>query len=94
MTRYESADHPSTMPKDLEHVIYEKKGHVAYVTKNRRESRNALHSYAYALRGPGREVPCALQGRGFRMREMRRFYPNSATTPASSRIQGGAARKP
>ncbi len=36
------------MPKDLEHVIYEKKGHVAYVTINRPEVKNALHTYAYA----------------------------------------------
>jgi len=36
------------MPKDLQHVLYEKKGHVAYVTLNRPEVRNALHSYAYA----------------------------------------------
>jgi enoyl-CoA hydratase/carnithine racemase len=36
------------MPKNLEHVIYEKKDHVAYVTLNRPEVRNALHSYAYA----------------------------------------------
>jgi enoyl-CoA hydratase/carnithine racemase len=35
------------MPKDLKHVLYEKKGHVAYVTLNRPEVRNALHSYAY-----------------------------------------------
>src|SRR5215472_13888432 len=48
MPRYESPYDPSTMPKNLEHVIYEKKGHVAYVTINRPETRNALHSYAYA----------------------------------------------
>src|SRR5574341_2314198 len=48
MPRYESPYDPSTMPKKLEHVIYEKKGHVAYVTINRPEVRNALHSYAYA----------------------------------------------
>lgn len=44
MPRYESPYDPSTMPKHLEHVIYEKKGHVAYVTINRPEVRNALHS--------------------------------------------------
>ena len=48
MPRYESPYDPATMPKDLEHVRYEKKGHVAYVTINRPEVRNALHSYAYA----------------------------------------------
>jgi enoyl-CoA hydratase/carnithine racemase len=38
------------MPKDLKFVIYEQKGHVADVTINRPEVRNALHSYAYAER--------------------------------------------
>ena len=47
MPRYESPYDPATMPKDLKHVIYEKKGHVAYVTINRPEVSNALHSYAY-----------------------------------------------
>lgn len=47
MPRYESSYDPSTAPKDLEHVIYEKKGHVAYVTINRPQVRNALHTYAY-----------------------------------------------
>ena len=45
------------MPKKLDHVIYEKKGHVAYVTINRPEVRNALHSYAYAeLRSCWRDI--------------------------------------
>jgi enoyl-CoA hydratase/carnithine racemase len=45
------------MPKSLEHVIYEKKGHVAFVTINRPEVRNALHSYAYAeLRSCWRDI--------------------------------------
>ena len=48
MPRYESPYDPASMPKDLEHVRYVKKGHVAYVTINRPEVRNALHSYAYA----------------------------------------------
>src|SRR4029453_17369589 len=57
MPRYESPYDPSTMPKKLEHVIYEKKGHVAYVTINRPEVRNALHSYAYAeLRSCWRDI--------------------------------------
>jgi enoyl-CoA hydratase/carnithine racemase len=45
------------MPKNLEHLIYEKKGHVATVTINRPEVRNALHSYAYAeLRSCWRDI--------------------------------------
>ena len=44
MPRYESPYDPSTMPRKLEHVIYEKKGHVAYVTLNRPEVRNALNA--------------------------------------------------
>jgi enoyl-CoA hydratase/carnithine racemase len=48
MPRYESPYDPSTMPTNLEYVIYEKKGHVAYVTINRPEVLNALHSYVYA----------------------------------------------
>src|SRR3989475_11142308 len=57
MPRYESPYDPSTMPKTLEHVIYEKKEHIAYVTINRPEVRNALHSYAYAeLRACWRDV--------------------------------------
>lgn len=47
MPRYESPYDPALMPKNLEHVIYEKKGHVAYVTINRPEVMNALHTYAY-----------------------------------------------
>lgn len=46
--QYESTYDPSTAPSKLDHLIYEKKGHVAYVTINRPEVRNALHSYAYA----------------------------------------------
>ena len=47
MPRYESPYDPSSMPQDLEHIRYEKKGHVAYVTIDRPHVRNALHSYAY-----------------------------------------------
>ena len=48
MARYESPyDHATMAPKILEHLIYEKKGHVAYVTINRPEVSNALHTYAY-----------------------------------------------
>lgn len=46
--RYESPYDPKTMPRDLKYVIYEKKGHVAVLTLNRPEVRNALHSFAYA----------------------------------------------
>ena len=57
MPRYESPYDPASMPKNLEHVIYEKKGHVAYVTINRPEVRNALHSYAYVeLRACWRDI--------------------------------------
>jgi enoyl-CoA hydratase/carnithine racemase len=48
MPKYESLYDPSSAPRDLEHVVYEKKGHVAYVTINRPDRLNALHSYAYA----------------------------------------------
>lgn len=48
MPRYESPYDPSMMPRNLEHIVYEKKGNVAYVRINRPEVRNALHSYAYA----------------------------------------------
>jgi enoyl-CoA hydratase/carnithine racemase len=57
MPTYESPYDPGSMPKNLEHVIYEKKGHVAYVTINRPEVRNALHSYAYVeLRSCWRDI--------------------------------------
>ena len=48
MSRYESPYDSALMPKNLEHVVYEKKGNVAYVRINRPDVRNALHSYAYA----------------------------------------------
>ena len=57
MPRYESPYDPSTSPQNLEHVIYEKKGHIAYVTINRPDVKNALHSYAYAeLRSCWRDI--------------------------------------
>ena len=57
MTRYESPYDPATMPKDLTYVVYEKRGHVAYVTINRPEVRNALHSFAYVeLRSCWRDI--------------------------------------
>lgn len=57
MPKYESPYDPASMPKDLKFLIYEKKGHVAYVTINRPEVRNALHSYAYAeLRSCWRDI--------------------------------------
>jgi len=57
MPQYESPYDPSTSPKNLQHVIYEKKGHVAYVTIDRPDVKNALHSYAYAeLRSCWRDI--------------------------------------
>ena len=57
MPRYASPYDPSLAPKDLEHLIYEKKGNVAYVTINRPEVRNALHTYAYLeLRSCWRDI--------------------------------------
>jgi enoyl-CoA hydratase/carnithine racemase len=57
MAKYDSPYDPASAPKKLEHVIYEKKGHVAYVTINRPEVHNALHSYAYAeLRACWRDI--------------------------------------
>jgi enoyl-CoA hydratase/carnithine racemase len=47
MPSYDSPYDPDSMPRDLEYVIYEKRDHVAYVTLNRPEVRNALHSYIY-----------------------------------------------
>jgi len=57
MPRYESPYDPAAAPRNLEHVIYEKKGHVSYVTINRPDVLNALHSYAYAeLRACWRDI--------------------------------------
>jgi enoyl-CoA hydratase/carnithine racemase len=57
MPHYDSPYDPASMPRGLEHILYEKKGHVAYVTINRPEVRNALHSYAYAeLRACWRDI--------------------------------------
>lgn len=57
MPQYDSPYDPATMPKDLKYVIYEKKGHVAYVTINRPEVLNALHSFAYVeLRSCWRDI--------------------------------------
>ena len=42
MPRYESPYDPSSSPEGLEHLLYEKKGHVAYVTINRPAVRNAV----------------------------------------------------
>ncbi|BCB77887.1 crotonase/enoyl-CoA hydratase family protein [Phytohabitans flavus] len=57
MARYESPYDPASAPKDLEHIRYEKKGHVAYVTIDRPHVRNALHTYAYLeLRSCWRDI--------------------------------------
>jgi enoyl-CoA hydratase/carnithine racemase len=47
MVEYASPYDPDSAPRDLEHVVYEKRDHIAYVTINRPEVRNALHSFAY-----------------------------------------------
>jgi len=47
MVDYASDYDPAKAPKDLKYVIYEKRDHVAYVTINRPERRNALHTWAY-----------------------------------------------
>jgi enoyl-CoA hydratase/carnithine racemase len=47
MPRNESPYDPASAPKDLKYIVYEKKGHTAYVRINRPEVRNALHSFAY-----------------------------------------------
>jgi enoyl-CoA hydratase/carnithine racemase len=48
---------PNSAPKDLKFIDYEKKGHVAIVTINRPEVRNALHSWAYVeLRSCWRDI--------------------------------------
>jgi enoyl-CoA hydratase/carnithine racemase len=57
MPKYRNPYDPKSSPKDLKHLLYEKKGHVAYVTINRPEVRNALHSFAYAeLRACWRDI--------------------------------------
>lgn len=47
MPKYESPYKPSMMPKDLKFIIYEKKDHIAYLTINRPEVRNAMHTYSH-----------------------------------------------
>lgn len=47
MTDYENAYDPSMAPTDLEFIRYEKKDHIAYVTINRPEVLNALHTFCY-----------------------------------------------
>lgn len=47
MATYSSPYDPSSAPNDLEQVLYEKRGHVAYVTINRPEVRNALNTFSY-----------------------------------------------
>lgn len=48
MATYTPVYDPSSAPTDLENVKYEKRNHIAYITINRPDVRNALHSYAYA----------------------------------------------
>lgn len=47
MPRYTSQYDPASAPHDLEHLLYEKREHVAYVTINRPDRLNALHTFAY-----------------------------------------------
>jgi enoyl-CoA hydratase/carnithine racemase len=57
MSKLSSPYDAAQAPKDLKYVRYEKKGHVAYVTINRPEVRNALHSWAYIeLRSCWRDI--------------------------------------
>ena len=57
MPKPQSPYDPSSAPKNLEFIKYEKKGHVAYVTIDRPEVRNALHSFAYIeLRSCWRDI--------------------------------------
>lgn len=48
MTQNESTYDATMAPTDLAFVRYEKKDHIAFVTINRPEVLNALHTYAYA----------------------------------------------
>jgi enoyl-CoA hydratase/carnithine racemase len=55
--KYKSSYDSSLMPRDLHHVRYRKDGHVAYVTIDRPQVRNALHSAAYQeLRSCWRDI--------------------------------------
>jgi len=57
MPKPQSPYDPAKAPQDLKYVRYEKKGNVAYVTINRPEVRNALHSWAYLeLRSCWRDI--------------------------------------
>ncbi len=58
MPDYETKyDHATMAPRDLKYIGYQKKGRVAYVTINRPEVRNAMHSYAHQeLRSCWRDI--------------------------------------
>ena len=57
MSKYKSPYKASMAPKDLQFIIYEKKDHIAYVTINRPEVRNAMHTYSYLeLRSCWRDI--------------------------------------
>lgn len=47
MATYESPYDPASAPTGQEYLVYEKRGHVAYVRFNRPERRNALHTWIY-----------------------------------------------
>ncbi len=61
MPKYELPYDPSTMPRNLEHLIYAKKGHVPYLAINPPEVRKAPHSpvgnFLPLRRGPGGRGP-------------------------------------
>jgi len=44
---YANTYDPENAPRNLDYLLYEKRGNVAYVTINRPEVRNALHTYCY-----------------------------------------------
>jgi enoyl-CoA hydratase/carnithine racemase len=57
MAKPQSVYDPETAPRDLKYIRYEKKDHVAVVTIDRPEVRNALHSWAYQeLRSCWRDI--------------------------------------
>ena len=84
---------PASAPKNLEFIKYEKKGNVAYVTINRPEVRNALHSFAYIeLRSCWRDIGLdpdiyvgILTGTGpGLLRRARREVPGRSIAPRAS----------
>ena len=57
MAEYKSEYDPAKAPRDLKYVLYEKKNRIAYVTINRPEVLNALHTFVYQeLRSIWRDI--------------------------------------